>query len=81
MTNEFYSLQKRKQKNEFHLFIGKDSNGTVQYNSTSICKQLELSESESVLTDLPEDQARIKCANGGKQVCGTCVSELYSIFE
>ena len=81
MTNYYYSLKKRNKKNEFHLFVGVDKNGSIQYELNSICKSLKLSESEAILTDLPEDQARLKCAKGGKQVCGTCVSSLYSVFE
>jgi len=63
------------------LFQGQEVNGKVKYNALSLCKELELEESEIVLTELEEDQARIKCANGGKQVCGSCVSYLYSDFK
>ena len=81
MTGHYYSLQKRKHKNEFHLFQGGEVNGKMKYNSSSFCDQLDMEGSEIVLIDLKEDQARIKCANGGKQVCGACVSYLYSDFK
>lgn len=78
MNTIYFSLHKRQNTEEFHLFQLEKIE--QNHGAHSLCNQLKLVDSEIILSELMEDQARMKCANGGKQVCGACVSQLYSDF-
>ena len=77
---EAYTLKKRKHTNELHLFKGRMINAN-RCNSLdiSICSKMDKSQSEgNTFTCFNEDEARITCAQLGRDVCGSCVSHLYA---
>lgn len=82
MSIEVYTLKKKQDSDEYHLFIGKmteDSKCTS--GKASICKKMLKSESEgNFFVCKDEETARIECAKRGRQVCGTCVSHLYETY-
>ena len=83
MDTIVFSLKQKKETQEFHLFRAKptvDSKCTPE--SKSICKEMDLSESsERIFSCEKEAAARRKCAEIGRQVCGTCVSSLYETYS
>ena len=73
-----YTL-KKKNTNEYHLFRAtpQPDNKCLPENN-SICKEMKNSDSiEIFFACKTEDEARIECAKIGRDVCGTCVSDLY----
>jgi len=74
-----YTLKKKKDTKEFHLFKGVMTPQSCNSAVSSICEKMKKSESENnVFTCYNENEARTKCAEIGREVCGTCVSHLYS---
>jgi hypothetical protein len=79
-----YTLKKRKDSEEYHLFEGNllgikkcDTNLVKE----SICKMMSIDENDgNIFTCEYEDQARIKIAKIGEQVCGVCTSHLYANY-
>jgi len=63
-----------------HLFEEKIiSTGQYSTENTSIYEKMNRSESEkTIFTCKDESTARLKCAKVGRQVCGICVSHLYT---
>lgn len=48
----------------------------------SICKMMKKEESEkNIFACKNEDEARNECARNGRDVCGVCVSNLYTTYE
>jgi len=77
-----YTLKKKKDTKELHLFEGDMTPEGCNSASTSICEKMKKSESEkNVFTCFNEDEARKKCAEIGRDVCGICVSHLYSTAD
>lgn len=77
-----YTLKKHKETGEMHLFKGRmnknDNDHPCTSKSISICERMDKSDSEiNRFTCYDENQARKKCAELGRLVCGTCVSHLY----
>jgi hypothetical protein len=83
MKKTVYTLKKEKNTDELHLFRATLNNdNTCTPERTSICKGMELSDSEkNEFTCSSEVNARLQCAKIGRQVCGTCVSHLYSTYN
>lgn len=76
-----FSLLKRKNTGVLHLFHSK-LNGdacNVEPHKLSICQRMSLDESEATIFRCEnENEARRRCAEIGREVCGTCVSNLYA---
>lgn len=67
---------------EKHLFEGKMvAVNKCSANAKSICKKINEGEGRYVFTCLSEQDARKKCAEIGRSVCGTCVSHLYTSYQ
>lgn len=84
INNDAYSLLRYKDTNEIHIFKGQftEKSCTAQY--TSICKKVtdrRNEDIENVKTCLDEDEARQVAADIGRDVCGICVSHLYSNYN
>jgi hypothetical protein len=80
MKNTVYCLYKKKGTEEYHLFEAtpKNDNDCILDKQSSICNKMSYSETDTnVFLCAPENEARLKCAELGKKVCGTCVSHLY----
>lgn len=82
MAKNVYSLKKKKDTEEYHLFratpTGQD---TCNPEKRSICQKMELKDSiDKIFSCENEDSARKKCAAIGREVCGTCVSDLYETY-
>jgi hypothetical protein len=77
-----YTLKRKKDTKELHLFKGKSNpDGGCTSGQISICKKMEKSESEgNVFACKDETEARIKCAQEGRAVCGICASSLYTTY-
>lgn len=79
-----YTLKKRKDTEEYHLFEGNllyikkcDTNLVKE----SICKMMGIDENDgNIFTCEDEDQARLRIAKIGKQVCGVYTSHLYANY-
>jgi uncharacterized metal-binding protein len=75
-----YSLIKKRNTDELHLFNSKKilDKCNVEEN-ISICKKMNFSEKGDVVFACnDENEARIKCAQEGRKVCGICVGTLYT---
>lgn len=80
-----YTLKKKEETEEYHLFEGNllgikkcDTNLVKE----SICKMISIDENGgNIFTCEDEDQARLKIAEIGKQVCGVCTSHLYANYK
>lgn len=82
-SDELFSLSKRKDTGEFHLFLNKrDSEGKCVFASRkSICGHMSASDRDgSIFSCSTDEVARKKCAAIGREVCGTCVSHLYADY-
>ncbi len=78
---DVYTLKIKKNTTEYHLFRGNPVVGGCTTDQKSICKEMDKNESSSDLFKcMDEDSARIKCAQIGRRVCGTCVSHLYETY-
>lgn len=78
-----YTLKQRQETEELHLFKGEMTPPSACNSlNQSICKKMVKSESEgNIFTCYNEKQARLKCAEIGRNVCGTCVAHLYSTID
>jgi hypothetical protein len=77
-----YTLKKKNDTGELHLFKGKMTEKSCTSEKTSICKMMDKAESEkNIFTCKDEDTAREKCAEIGRDVCGVCVSNLYASYK
>lgn len=76
-----YTLKKRKNTEEYHLFEGDFSIEPCTSNKLSICKKMDKSESlGNTFMCYTEDKARKRIAEIGRSVCGVCTSHLYTNF-
>jgi hypothetical protein len=77
-----YTLKKRKDTEEYHLFEGDFSQEPCTSQKESICKKMDKTESENVnaFTCYTDEQARLKIATIGRPVCGVCTSHLYTTY-
>lgn len=80
-----YSIRKRKENDEHHIFEGKLTQTDPRKCSNkddSICKKVEHKDTVNVSAScLGEARARLTAAQLGRLVCGTCVSHLYATPE
>lgn len=80
-----YTLKKHKDTGELHLFVGQFNPPGSDYTCTSsrlsICDKMQSSDSQgNIFACLTESDARKKCAEIGRSVCGICVSSLYATY-
>jgi hypothetical protein len=79
-----YTLKRRKDTEEYHLFEGDFANNSpnCSSNQLSICKKMNKTESENVnaFSCFTDDQARKRIAVIGRPVCGVCTSHLYTTY-
>lgn len=77
-----YTLKMKKDTKEYHLFKGKKTPDGCTSNQKSICEKMDKSESaKNIFACADENSARIKCSEIGREVCGICVSHLYSTYK
>ena len=77
-----YTLKKKKDTNELHLFEGTMTKDGCTSSQKSICNKMDKSESAgNKFTCYTEDEARKKCAEIGRAVCGICISHLYNTYD
>lgn len=83
MKMDAYTLKQKTETYELHLFKGKiTSPNGCSSGKLSICEKMQKSESEgNVFTCYDEKRARLQCAEIGRDICGTCVSHLYSTAD
>lgn len=77
-----YSLLRRKDTEELHLFEGDmQPDKTCTVPNKSICLMMIKAESDKTIFSCKnENDARVSCANQGRKVCGVCVSHLYATY-
>ena len=76
-----YTLKRRKDTEEYHLFEGDFSQEPCTSKNLSICKKMDKSESQgNAFTCFNEEQARKQIAEIGRPVCGVCTSHLYTTY-
>ena len=77
-----YTLKRRKDTEEYHLFEGDfTNNGNCNSNKISICKKMDNSESQgNAFACFTEEQARRQIAEIGRPACGVCTSHLYTTY-
>jgi hypothetical protein len=82
MSKVVYTLKKKRDTNELHLFPGEMKNQDACTSQLkSICEKMTSSESvANRFTCYDEDAARIECAKIGRSVCGICISSLYASY-
>ena len=74
-----YTLKRKKNTEEYHLFEGDFSQEPCTSKNLSICKKMDKSESQgNAFTCFNEEQARKQIAEIGRSVCGVCTSHLYT---
>jgi len=77
-----YTLKKRKDTKELHLFKGKMTEEGCTSKNKSICQKMDKKESSgNIFSCKTEDEARTACAEQGRAVCGPCVSHLYETYD
>lgn len=80
-----YTLRNYDSTGEMHLFKGRMTPESKEYKcntgSISACKKMKSVDADSVkFSCATEQEARDKCAKIGRDVCGTCVSTLYTTY-
>ncbi len=76
-----YTLKRKKNTEEYHLFEGDFSQEPCTSKNLSICKKMDKSESQgNAFTCFNEEQARKQIAEIGRPVCGVCTSHLYTTY-
>lgn len=82
MAQDAYTLKQKKNTDELHLFKGDMlDDGGCNSNYKSICQKMNRTESEkNIFQCKDENAARLECAKIGRQVCGICVSHLYTTY-
>lgn len=76
-----YSLIEHSGTNQLHLFKSKIENGITNFEDFSTCNRRIFSKSGiASFLNAEENEARIKCAEIGRPVCGKCVSTLYADY-
>lgn len=82
MTKKVYSIRKKKDTEEYHIFECEPATEkTCRCNSKSICNKMDKSEAEkTIYSCLSENETRLRAAEIGRPVCGTCVSHVYESY-
>lgn len=76
-----YTLKKKRNTNEMHLFKCVPANIECKCEPISMCKKMTENEShDDMFSCNNEDDTRMKIAKIGRQVCGNCASELYTTY-
>lgn len=76
-----FTLKRRKDTEEYHLFEGDFSQEPCTSKNESICKKMDKSESQgNTFMCYTEEQARKRIAEIGRSVCGVCTSHLYTTY-
>lgn len=76
-----YTLKKKQNTEELHLFKGEMTNDGCTSAQLSICKKMNKNESVgNKFACENENNARKKCAEIGREVCGICISSLYANY-
>jgi len=78
-----YSLKKMGDTEELHLFEGEMVGlKSCKTGQKSICGKMDKADnSETMFACVEEGEARERCAEAGRRVCGTCVSRLYATYS
>jgi hypothetical protein len=77
-----YSLIKRKDTDELHLFNSRSTSEGCKAEQCSICQKMKLYEmGEVIFACKDENETRKECAKLGRKVCGVCASNLYATYE
>lgn len=79
-----YSFIKYRDTQEVHIFEGRFTPEGCTAKKDSICKKIEDRHQEdvqNVKSCQDENEARLYAANKGRDVCGICVSHLYTTYE
>jgi len=81
-----YSLWEHEGTGELHLFKGtmtpESKTGKCTTAAVSACRRMRKVENAgSKFQCQTESEARISCAKIGREVCGTCVSTLYTTYN
>ena len=78
---ESYTLKKKKDTGEYHLFEGKMTAEGCTSRQVSICEKMDKSESSgNIFACEEESSARKKCAKVGRAVCNICISRFYTSY-
>ncbi|MBU0613719.1 hypothetical protein KJ766_00320 [Patescibacteria group bacterium] len=82
MKKPLYTLKKKSQTGELHLFEAEEvSKNSCLPNEWSLCKKMNKNSSvENTFLCQTEDSARVLCAETGRKVCGICISHLYETY-
>jgi hypothetical protein len=76
-----YTLKKNGDTEELHLFEGEMIDKGCTSCDKSICEKMTKTESSgNAFACKNENDARLACAQAGRQVCGICVSHLYTTY-
>jgi hypothetical protein len=79
-----YTLKKRGDTGELHLFEATESKtepGKCTPAAICVCRKMKSSESTgNFFACKDEADARKECARAGREVCGPCVSHLYTTY-
>ncbi len=78
-----FTCYKKKDTDEYHIFEGKMNadRESCSVPAKSICRKMDNSEKDGRLfACVNEVKARLKSAEHGRPVCGTCVSHLYTSY-
>lgn len=77
-----YTLKTHSETDQKHLFEGDFSTLTCTSDNESICKKMEKDDAKAPndFQCLSRHDARIRAAEIGDEVCGTCVSHLYASY-
>lgn len=76
-----YSFSKIKTTEETHVFEGNSTINSCTAEKSSICNKATNDKGIWISTCLDEDKARKKASELGRNVCGTCVSHLYTTYK
>ncbi len=83
MEKVVYTLKKKKDTEELHLFeaVPSEANKCIPKN-WSICNKMSKDEcSANIIACQSVDDARFECAKIGRKVSGICVSRLYVTYN
>lgn len=79
MSKERYTIKKRKNTEEYHIFRSRQDNQGCYANQKSICQKMDKLEGQgnNTLTCGDEDETRKVSFELKRNICGICVSDLY----
>jgi len=77
-----YSFFKFDDTDEIHIFEGKFTPDNCTAKNSCICGKINRKDDnvQLIIKCLDEDEARNKAAELGRNVCGVCVSNLYTTY-